>query len=186
VILLTIVDKRALGYQLGAADYLVKPLDSDAVLAALKRLAQANGGRVPSRLLVVDDDPHVPDMVRQLLPASEFEVETAADGLQALAAVARRRPDAILLDLMMPQLDGFGVIERLQAVAETRDIPIVVLTAKSLNSEESARLRESVAHVMQKQGLEGETLVRELGRALHTSTEAGGLPVAPASGQDCG
>jgi CheY-like chemotaxis protein len=166
VILLTIVDKRALGYQLGAADYLVKPLDSDAVLTALKRLAHANGGRVPNRLLVVDDDPHVPDMVRQLLPEGGFDVEAAADGLEALEAVARRRPDAILLDLMMPRLDGFGVIERLRQSAETRDIPIVVLTAKSLTADESARLRDSVALVIQKQGLEGEALVRELNQAL--------------------
>jgi CheY-like chemotaxis protein len=174
VILLTIVDKRALGYQLGAADYLVKPLDSDSVLRALRRLARANGGRLPSRLLVVDDDPLVPDLVRQLLPASEFEVEAADDGLAALEAVARRRPDAILLDLMMPRLDGFGVIERLrQAGSDERDIPIVVLTARSLNAEEAARLRESVSLVIQKQGLDGEALVRELARALRPAAHPG-------------
>jgi len=173
VILLTIVDKKALGYQLGASDYLVKPLDREALLAALGRMAQANGGIAPKRLLVVDDDPNVIEMVQQLLGETPYEVHAAADGLAALDAIARRRPDAILLDLMMPRMDGFGVIERLRQRPESASIPIVVLTAKTLTGEESARLKESVAQVMQKQGLEGETLIRELQRMLqapHTSS----------------
>ena len=100
MILLTIVDKKALGYQLGAADYLVKPLDREALLAALQRMAQANGGIAPKRLLVVDDDPNVIDIVRQQLPDGRYEVDAAADGRGRLggdrAAPAGRdfaRPD---------------------------------------------------------------------------------------------
>jgi CheY-like chemotaxis protein len=144
----------------------VKPLDREALLAALGRMAQANGGIAPKRLLVADDDPNVIEMIQQLLGETSYEVHAAADGLAALDAIARRRPDAILLDLMMPRLDGFGVIERLRQSPEHASIPIVVLTAKTLTGEESARLKEGVAQVMQKQGLEGETLIRELRRAL--------------------
>jgi PAS domain S-box-containing protein len=171
VILLTIVDKKALGYQLGASDYLVKPLDREALLAALGRMAQANGGIPPKRLLVADDDPNVIEMVQQLLGETSYEVHAAADGLAALDAIARRRPDVILLDLMMPRLDGFGVIERLRGSPQYASIPIVVLTAKTLTAEESARLKESVAQVMQKQGLEGDTLIRELRRALQPAAD---------------
>jgi CheY-like chemotaxis protein len=166
VILLTIVDKKALGYQLGAADYLVKPLDREALLAALQRVAHANGGIAPKRLLIVDDDPNVIDIVRQQLPENGYELAAAADGVAALETLARHRPDVILLDLMMPRLDGFGLIEQLRQRPDYASIPIVVLTAKTLSSAEAARLSESVAQVIQKQGLEENTLIRELQRAL--------------------
>jgi len=166
VILLTIVDRKDLGYQLGASDYLVKPLDPEAVLAALERLTQVNGGIRPKRLLLVDDDPQVADMVNQLLETALYELETAQDGLAALQAVAQHRPDAILLDLMMPRLDGFGVIEQVRQNPETCSIPIIVLTAQSLPDEDVARLQESVTQVMQKQGLTGEILLQKLQQAL--------------------
>jgi PAS domain S-box-containing protein len=164
-ILLTIVDKKALGYQLGAADYLVKPLDRAALLAALERVSRASAG-APRRLLVVDDDADLIDMVRQLLAESAYEIEAAGDGVAALEAIARRRPDVVLLDLMMPRLDGFGLIERLRERPEHAAIPIVVLTARELSGTEGARLRASVSRIIQKQGLEGHILLHELRRAL--------------------
>jgi PAS domain S-box-containing protein len=166
VILLTIVDKKALGYQLGAADYLVKPLERESVLAALQRMQRANGGAAHERLLVVDDDPSVADIVRQQLAGMAYTVDAAADGVAALEAIARQRPDAILLDLVMPRLDGFGLIEQLRQRPDYAAIPIIVLTAKTLSSTEAARLRASVAQVIQKQGMEENTLIRELQRAL--------------------
>jgi CheY-like chemotaxis protein len=166
VIVLSIVDKRAFGYQLGATDYLVKPLDSEAVLAALNRLAEASGGLGPRRLLVVDDDPQVFDMVSQLLEETAFEIEAAEDGLVALEAIARQRPDAILLDLMMPRLDGFGVLEQLKRDPNCKRIPVVVLTAKTLTKKEKVRLQDCVSQVIRKQGLDSETLLNELQRAL--------------------
>jgi len=166
VILVTIVDKTALGYQLGAADYLVKPLDRDALLAALARVARTDGDTGRHRLLVVDDDPDVVEMVRQLLAETSFEIAAAADGVEALEAVARQPPDAILLDLMLPRLDGFAVIEELRRRPAGRDIPIVVLTAKDLSNEEASRLRESVSQVIRKQGLDAQTLIRELHQVI--------------------
>jgi signal transduction histidine kinase/DNA-binding response OmpR family regulator len=166
IIVLSIVDKKELGYRLGADDYLVKPLDSDAVLAALNRLPQANGGLPPKRLLVVDDDPQVADMVRQLLDQKRYVVKAAEDGVVALEVISRERPDLILLDLIMPRLDGFGVIEQLRQDPRHQRIPIVVLTAKTPTNEETARLQDDVSRVMRKQGLDGDTLNVELHRAL--------------------
>src|SRR6266571_2301272 len=105
IIVVSIVDNRELGYRLGASDYLLKPFDRDAVVAALARIAPHHG-----RLLVVDDDPQVVDMVRQLLEGEPYQVEAAGDGQEALEAISRRRPDVILLDLLMPRMDGFTVI----------------------------------------------------------------------------
>jgi signal transduction histidine kinase/DNA-binding response OmpR family regulator len=161
IIVLSIVDQKDLGYRLGAFDYLVKPFDRNAILAALGRISPPQG-----RLLVVDDDPYVVDLVRQLLDGEPYAVAAAIDGLEALAAVARQRPDVILLDLLMPRLDGFGVLEALRQEPHTREIPIIVLTAKTLDTEETTRLRQRVCTVMQKRGLERQGLIQELRSAL--------------------
>ncbi len=165
VIMLTVVDKKPLGYQLGAADYLLKPFDSDTLLAALQRVRHANGGHAAKRLLVADDDPNVIDLISQLL-GEHYQIEAVADGIEALAAIERNRPDILLLDLMMPRLDGFGVIEKLQQHPDQRSIPVVVLTAKNLSAEEAASLNAGVAKVIQKQGLAGDALVAAIEGAL--------------------
>ena len=109
VLLLSVVDQKDLGYRLGAADYLLKPFERDDLLAALHRVAPRC-----RRLLVVDDDPHVADLVRQSLEDEPYQIDAAGDGLAALEAIAQRRPDVILLDLLMPRMDGFEVIASLQ------------------------------------------------------------------------
>jgi len=114
---------------------------------------------------VADDDPNVVDLISQLL-GEHYQIESAPDGADALTAVARNRPDVILLDLMMPVLDGFGVIERLRQHPDHRTIPVVVLTAKSLTADEAATLNSSVTKVIQKQGLVAEALIREIAGAL--------------------
>jgi len=165
VILLTIVDKKALGFQLGAAAYLLKPLDPDIVLNTLSRVM------LPSHpnqkyVLVVDDDPDVASMLRQILPEVEFRLDSAADGLDGLEAINRECPDVLLLDIMMPRLDGFGVIEQVRANPKTSALPIIVITAKDLSQAETARLRERVAIVIKKQGFQGERIIEEIHRVV--------------------
>jgi signal transduction histidine kinase/CheY-like chemotaxis protein len=161
VILLTIVDKKALGFKLGAAAYLLKPLDPTVVLEALRRVI-GEKEHPQKYVLVVDDDPDVAEMLRQTLPESDFVLASAEDGEAGLQSIEARRPDVILLDLMMPRLDGFGVIERLRADPELRNIPIIVISAKDLTEAESKTLKESVAFVMKKQGFDGDILVQEI------------------------
>jgi CheY-like chemotaxis protein len=165
VILLTIIDKKALGFKLGAAAYLLKPLDPAAVLDALKRV-ETQLGRAQKHVLVVDDDPHIADMLNQILAPSDFVLTSTPDGIAGLEAIQKSRPDVVLLDLMMPRLDGFGVIERLRADPATQDLPIIVISAKELTDEESKKLKESVTFVMKKQGFDGERLVHEINMAL--------------------
>lgn len=162
VIILTIVDKKAMGFRLGASDYLVKPLNEKSVLEALDRLAKSNGGVRPRRLLVVDDDPKVIDLLRQMLEEEDFIIETAKDGAEALKLTEQRQPDAILLDLIMPKLDGFQFIEEMQKIPKLRAIPIIVLTAKSLSNEELSQLKKGVAKIVKKQGLGTEALIKEI------------------------
>jgi CheY-like chemotaxis protein len=164
VILLTIVDRKALGFQLGAAAYLLKPLDPLVVRETLDRIL-VSGGR-QKHVLVVDDDPHEADMLRQFLPENEFQLESALDGIAGLEAIAASLPDVLLLDIIMPRLDGFGVIEQLRADPATHNLPIIVISSKDLTAAESARLRETVAMVMKKQGFQGEKLIEEINHVL--------------------
>jgi signal transduction histidine kinase/CheY-like chemotaxis protein len=166
VVVLSIVDSKELGYRLGAFDYLVKPFDRDAILRTLGHIAPSQAGLGKVRLLVVDDDPRVVDLVSQLLEDEAYEIRSAADGQEALEAIAQQPPDIVLLDLLMPRLDGFGVIEQLRQSPQYCNIPVVVLTAKTLTDDDASQLQQSVSKVMQKQGLERETLLQELRNAL--------------------
>jgi CheY-like chemotaxis protein len=163
VIVLSIVDNKDLGYRLGAFDYLLKPFDREAILAALAHIPSHQG-----RLLVVDDDPQVVDLVRQLLDDEPYEIAAATDGQEALEAVAEKRPDVILLDLLMPRMDGFTVIEHLQHDSQSRDIPVIVLTAKTLTATEQTMLDQHVRMVIQKGGLDRGALIQELRSLLQT------------------
>ncbi|MFN8400321.1 MAG: GAF domain-containing protein [Anaerolineales bacterium] len=165
IILLTIVDKKALGMRLGAAAYLLKPLNPAEVLSTLRKVIKPKP-QERIHVLTVDDDPHIAEMLSQQLPEDEFRLESALDGEAGLAAIEAEHPDVILLDIMMPKLDGFGVIERLREKAETRELPIIVISAKELTDEEIARLRESVVLIMRKQGFDGEKLAQEIKQTL--------------------
>jgi signal transduction histidine kinase/CheY-like chemotaxis protein len=162
IIVVSITDSKDLAYRLGAFDYMLKPFDRNAVLAALSRIPRLQG----RRLLVVDDDPRVVDLVRQLLEGEPYEVLAAGDGEEALTAISRERPDIVLLDLLMPGMDGFAVIEELQKDAESRLIPVIVLTAKTLSEAERVALEQRVAKVIQKSGLDRDTFIAELRGAL--------------------
>jgi PAS domain S-box-containing protein len=167
IIVLSIVDNKALGYRLGAFDYLLKPFDRETILSTLKRVPSSRGC-----LLVVDDDPQVVDLVHQFLDGEPYEVRAAADGQEALAAIAQYPPDVVLLDLLMPRLDGYAVIEHLRQMPQYRQLPIIVLTAKTLTPPEYARLDQSVRSVIQKQGWDRDTLISELQRILQASRGA--------------
>ncbi len=161
IIVLSIVDQKDLGFRLGASDYLLKPPDRDALVGALRRVAAP-----PCRLLVADDDPLVPDLIRQLLEDLGCEIEAAGDGWAALAMLAERRPDVLLLDLLMPNLDGFGVLEQLAQNPALAGLPVIVLTAKTLSSDERALLQRRVLAIIEKRGLDRATLLEEVRRAL--------------------
>jgi CheY-like chemotaxis protein len=131
------------------------------VLEALRRVI-GEKARAHVHILVVDDDPQVAEMLRQSLSESDFVLTSAEDGEAGIQAIETQRPDVILLDLMMPKLDGFGVIQRMRADPELINIPIIVISAKELTADESKTLKESVVFVMKKQGFDGELLKDEI------------------------
>ncbi len=153
VILVTIVDEKNRGYSLRAAEYLVKPVDREKLNQVLRRIC----GSVRGRLLLVEDDDTVRRQMRLQLQPNGWDISEAENGRIALARLDEARPDAIILDLIMPEMDGFEFLEELRSRAEWRGIPVVVVTSKDLTAEDRSRLNGGVERIIQKTGCD-ETL----------------------------
>ena len=111
--------------------------------------------------------------MRLALEQDGWQVGEAENGRVALARLAEARPDIIMLDLMMPEMDGFEFLVEMRSHEEWRDIPVLVVTAKDLTAEERARLNGDVERVLQKGAAELDELLREIGRILPGSIERG-------------
>lgn len=147
VIMVTMTGDRNLGFALGATDFMTKPIDRGRLLSVLRRYACR---AMPCRVLVVDDDAASRDLLRPVLEAEGWAVETAESGEDGLRRIAEAPPDLILLDLMMPGMNGFEMAVHLQRNEAWRSIPVVVMTAKDLTDEDRQRLNGLVARVLQK------------------------------------
>ncbi|WP_299287151.1 pyridoxal-phosphate dependent enzyme, partial [Thermoflexus sp.] len=122
------------------------------------------------RVLIVDDDPDAVRLIRRILQSrGTFYVEAVDRGDEALERIRRDPPDVILLDLMMPGMDGFAVLEALKADERLRRIPVLVITARSLAPEEQARLRQQAYAVLEKGMFTDENLIEDMLAALHAS-----------------
>jgi adenylate cyclase len=166
VILVTIVDDRQRGYALGAAEYMVKPVDRGQLVAALHRLHDGSG-----HILLVEDDADTRAMMRLLLGGEGWTVTEAENGRVALERLAIRRPDAIVLDLMMPEMDGFEFLDELRGHAQWCDIPVVVVTAVELSAVDRQRLNGAVGQIIRKSGHDRDALLREVGETLAVCVE---------------
>jgi signal transduction histidine kinase/CheY-like chemotaxis protein/CHASE3 domain sensor protein len=146
---------------LGAVDVLAKPFTGAELREAIARILPLGG-----YVLVVDDEESVRRLVVETLATDGLEFSEATEGEEALAEIDRRRPDAVVLDLIMPGLDGFGVLERLQAAEATRGLPVIVLTAKRLSAAERKLLEERSVSLLEKGAYSAEELRRLIRRAL--------------------
>jgi GAF domain-containing protein/CheY-like chemotaxis protein len=167
VVMLTMLDDRNLGYALGAADYLTKPIDRERLVAVLGRY------RRDLPVLVVDDDADFRDLARRMLEREGYAVIEADNGRAALDRLRDATPGVILLDLMMPEMDGFDFVAAVRANAAWRSLPIVVITAKDLSPEDHERLNGYVARVLQKGALSRETLLGEVRDLVAASARHG-------------
>jgi PAS domain S-box-containing protein len=168
VILLSIVNDRKTGFALGATEYLTKPLDRERLTAVLGRISHGRGSRLA---LVVDDLPENRTLLRSALEHDGWTVEEAGNGLEALERLEHRRPDAILLDLMMPEMDGIAFVERLRASERNRSIPVLVVTAKDITPVDRQRLSGGVQAIMQKGAVDLSELVAQTRALLSSRTQ---------------
>lgn len=174
VVVVSVTDRRELGFSLGATDWLVKPVNRAALGAALERMVPqpATAGR--PTILVVDDEVPTLEYLRDLIRGQGFDVICAAGGRAGVDIALDSQPDLILLDLMMPDLNGFDVVSTLRAHPRGEHIPILILTAKDLTAQDAERLRYSVQAVIRKGGK--ERLLAELARICPAASLAGDLP----------
>jgi signal transduction histidine kinase/DNA-binding response OmpR family regulator len=148
VIVVSMVDERGRGFALGATEYLVKPVGKEQLLAALYRAAA-----MPERkhtVVAIDDDPLAIELVRASLEPEGWTVLGAATGQEGLALIRERQPSAVLLDLLMPGMDGFEVVEALRADPDTKSVPVVILTSKSMTPQDKERLQGRITYVARK------------------------------------
>jgi CheY-like chemotaxis protein len=163
VIVTTIVDEPHKGMALGAADYLTKPIDRERLLRTLARYV--TGERKP-RILVVEDDAAQRQIVRTALEPAGYAVDEAKDGREGLACLRAAIPNLIVLDLLMPEMDGFEFAAALQVHPDWRRIPVIVVTAKDLTPDDRRRLESGVAKILLKHEFDPSELVDQLRRSL--------------------
>lgn len=167
VIMLTIVEDKDIGYSLGAAEYLVKPVTRDQLSNVLRKY---RSDVPPYLVMVVEDDAATRDMMRRMLNKSGWQVLEAENGLMALRQLENYQPDLILLDLMMPEMDGFEFIIHLRQHQDWANIPVVVLTAKDITIEDRMWLNNRVDTVFQKGAYRREDLLLEVRELLAKAT----------------
>jgi PAS domain S-box-containing protein len=159
VIMISIVGDEQLGYTLGAVQSLTKPVDRQALLQTVRQYASPSGG---GRVLIVEDDESTRSLLSRALSDAGWEAAEAENGAVALDLVSEKKPDLILLDLMMPVMDGFEFVFALRQQKENRTIPIIVVTAKDLTEEDRQRLVGGVEHIIDKGAYTQEELLEQL------------------------
>jgi signal transduction histidine kinase/CheY-like chemotaxis protein len=152
VVVVTVLPDRGRGFALGASDYLVKPVSKEELLGAVWRAVAERVDQTSSRrdIVVIDDDPAALELVRATLEPHGWTVTTCSGGAEAISVIGSLLPSVVLVDLLMPDIDGFAVIDALHADPRTAAIPIVVLTAKSLTEQDRRRLQGRIEFVASK------------------------------------
>jgi signal transduction histidine kinase/CheY-like chemotaxis protein len=176
VIMVTILDEQRRAASLGAAGYLTKPIDRDRLRRIMGRF------RTPARatrVLLVEDDADQRQRLRAWLESQHWLVQEAANGREALACLQADRPDVILLDLMMPEMDGFAVVAALQKEPRWRDVPVIVITARDLDAQDRARLNSGVQSVLVKEAFRPAELVERIRRLAGRTQLSSGMDATP-------
>jgi CheY-like chemotaxis protein len=159
VIMLTMFDDKEMGFALGASDFLSKPINRDRLVNVLHRHHHSHE---PCQVLVVEDEPSIREMVRRVLEKEGWTVREAENGKAGLQAVAESKPAVILLDLMMPIMNGFDFIRELRKNPDWLEIPVVILTAKDLTLDDRTLLKGNVKKIFQKGNYNRDQLLNEV------------------------
>ena len=167
VIVVTMTDDRTMGYALGAAEFLSKPIERERLGEVLRKYAP---DRSDATALVVDDEPSAREMMRRGVEGAGWKVVEAENGRVALERVAEAVPDLILLDLLMPEMDGFECMDRLREKEAWREIPVLVVTAKEVTAEDRRRLEGGVVRILEKGRHTQEELLAEVRNLVGSRT----------------
>ena len=172
VVMLSIIGDKELGFALGASDYLIKPVNRGLLLSALKKyLPEPHGNHV----LIVEDDPNLRELLRRMLEAENIDVVEAENGAIGIEKIKERIPGLILLDLMMPVMDGFAVLAELHRTPQWQRIPVVVVTAKELSEADRMQIIRRSDAIVQKGALSKKDLLREIKQLISKNEHKSGV-----------
>jgi CheY-like chemotaxis protein len=170
VVMVSILDDTRLGFALGASEYVTKPIDRERLVSVLRRFIGDDGARP---VLVVEDDEATRLVVRRVLEAEGCDVAEAANGRIGLDRLAEQRPSLVLLDLVMPEMDGFEFLEAMREQSDLATVPVIVVTAKELTEDDRRRLNGGVERIVSKGALAPDALAEHV-RELVTDRSATG------------
>jgi signal transduction histidine kinase/DNA-binding response OmpR family regulator len=166
VIILSIVDQKQVGFALGASDYLIKPIPKPLLLDTVRKYVSSQTID-DSTILLVDDDPKSLELMSETLRAAGYETQSVQTGARALEVLDSKIVDAVLLDLLMPGMDGFEVIDHIRERKDLQHLPILVMTGKNLTSEEQNLLAGQTQALFQKDGPWQKQLITEITKVLN-------------------
>ncbi|MDD5199474.1 MAG: response regulator [Terrimicrobiaceae bacterium] len=159
VILATMLEEKEMGFALGAQEYLTKPIERERLISVIRRYRDPADARA---VLVVEDDPGTREMIQRMLEKEKLATRCAENGRIALEQIEQQIPALVLLDLMMPEMDGFEFLRELRKRVEWRGVPVIVLTAKELTPEDRSALLGKVEKILQKGTASREDLLKEI------------------------
>jgi CheY-like chemotaxis protein len=165
IIIVSVVDEKQAGFALGATDYLIKPIRKPVVLETIRKYVQPQSDEKKA-ILLVDDDPETLELLEETLRSAGYETESARSGKRAMEVLSSTHVSAVLLDLLMPGMDGFEVIRHVRQEPTLRELPIFVMTAKNLTGDELVILNRDAQAIFPKNGSWQKQLIFELGRVF--------------------
>jgi CheY-like chemotaxis protein len=165
VIIVSIVDQQKVGFALGATDYLIKPIHQPTLLETMRKHVAVKTDD-DAAILLVDDDPNCLELVSESLRAAGYETQSVRNGTRALEVLQSKLVGAVLLDLLMPGMDGFQVIRHVRQEPALKNLPILIMSAKNLTNEEIELLSRDTQGFLQKSGSWQQQLSAEVGRVL--------------------
>ena len=161
VIVISMVDNKEIGFAMGVVDYFIKPVEKSSLLASLDNLKKTL--KVEAlKVLVVDDEPNAVEMIAAMIEPDGYGVIRAYGGQEGIDKALSEHPDVLVLDLMMPIVSGFDVISTLKADPGTKDIPIIICTAKELTSDDIKVLKDNVVSIMRKGMFTADDILDEI------------------------
>ena len=163
VVLVTIVDDKEKGYALGAADYLLKPINWDNLVTVIKKYADHIN---EDSILIVEDDSNARDIMSRIISEAGWKVIEASNGKEALNKIKSGLPGLILLDLMMPEMDGFEFMDEFRSYSFGADVPVIIITAKDLTNSDRELLSGRVSQILLKGSYSLEDLLAEVKKYL--------------------
>ena len=163
VMIVSTIEDQAKGFHLGADDYILKPVEQALLLERLRNLVHRTS---PPRILIIDDDERDRYLLRQQFRQTNFVIQEASAGGEGIGEAAKERPDAIILDLTMPGMSGFDVLEALKRDGATRDIPVAICTSRILTDAERLQLAGKTVAILSKEAMAREEMVETIRQAV--------------------